>query len=731
MSDPLQQNPRDLGVVFVPNESPSSLRVPTAEEASLAERIQLTNAHKSRLKKGWIKPPELSVIAPRTVSIRGEVLSPLAADYQLQIDTEIELPTISSAGLVRQFSYLSLANLVVEVGADQDPVLGQFSYQYLVGAPPNQTLSTITQENTRRLRSFWMIVASSTELTVETFTATLPLDVDENPIIVAQSSSSGFALGHLVAYTLDPGWTAGSPYKVFTELVDIQPICRILRQQQYAENGYTWGIVGEDDLEGPFAIQRSLSQDVSARDLTVRLRELAVGQPGPQTSFKRTVQNLVAGAAAGNPGREGVSAASPNGSTALANDQRIFFLGEARLQVLGADLVTAANDGSGRPEVSTPLNTQSPLGSSFSQERTDHKIYTLAGQEESAFGTFTNLGGTGTLTWRGGSNTTIQPGQQVFFVPAIQYPSGSGFSIPFSEAEAAWLNAAAIPSANIRLGPVDDLEGYEDPGGSDYFVVLAPERAGLLYIYRRYQVTTDSNGVALAPATAKGCFAFIEGVAGRIDAPVKTGLAPSTTYNALLYYTPKINETWQFQLKYCQYQGTKETAFLDGGTIVSEPIAFINVQGAGNFIYQGAGSTQFIPISMHLPQAGGEHRPDSLYGPIFLSGSSTPTWFQEVVPSPASGMTLPHIGQTLTFSSLPGAYAKSVSGRLLVGGQLVGFRGPELQQDGKFQSILAFLVEKANQRRMVVATAISDQGKGGEPLALDTSTGTGIDVFAL
>ena len=737
----LDPQSHDLAVRMVAPESQSDPRVPTAEEFDLWARVQIARSRRSRLQCGWLHFPQLKMVAPRSLQIRGgEALLPSAAEYRLMLpETTLEIPALPSAAtVIHQRDRLWLVAVVAEVGAAQDSVLGAVVFSYLEGDPPNETLiETVPKENTRRWRSFWLLVLSPDELSAEDFYTALPLDdghigtAPSRSLTIVNTAPTGFPLGNLQLYAADPHWVSAT-YAVLPGGVDILPLCQIQRRQNFVHRGYTWGLNGEGDLESAFAIApggKRLEGDLTSAVRT-RLQALFSGTAGIGATDNRTVQNLSAGAVPGNPGRAGEAAASPNGSVALANDQRLTFTNEARLHQLAVQVAIAGNDGQGNALVSASLNTNAPFGSRFSEDASDHKLYASDGSEQSALGRFQNLGGSGSLVWVAGPNATLAAGQTVYVVPGIHYPAGSGFNVPFSAVEAVWKDGAVLDPTNIRHAYTADLDGYEAPAnGEDFMVVYGPERAALQYIYKKVSVTADANGVAAIPTSERGCFAFIEGVTGRIDAPVKTGLTANATTNALVYYPPRSLESWQLQLRYSEYQGLGETDLVDGALILSEPIGFIHSQGGGNSVFVGDSSLRFSPIAMHLPAVSDGTPAHAFNAPMQLAGEPAvgPLTFRPHAFLPGAGLAFPTPGQTL--SVIPGAkdQPRSLNGQLQTSGQPLGFRTPSLSHGLPYQAILAFAIEKAGVRALVVAT---HNGPGGD-IALDSDRQSAIDVFVL
>lgn len=736
VTDPLIRVTHDIAVLTDPPASPTDPKVPTAEELALNSKILAQAIARTRLEQGWRNFPALSFSQTRRLTIsNGQAI---VAYYPgvLDLNTSILIPDLPSAGsTIQQTDYVLLVAFNAEIGKTQDPVLGQMTFKYR--NQNTKEITPITKENTLRLRAFWGLVLSPTPLSANDFLNLLTLDGDYRKITIFETSEIGFTLGTSRFYARDNNFLLNAIYPILPDTVNVIELAQVRRIQNFTNRGYTWGYGGEGALNTAFHIV-STAPRFGAVDLESamrqRLRQIFAGQPGAGFAFSRSVQNLSASSVGNNPGYPGESAGSPNGSVCLANDQRITFTNQATIQTLSCQVVTATNNGSGSPLVAVSLNTNSPTGSFFSGNRADHRIFSSDGVDQTDRGSFSNLGGTGTLAWIGDANTTITPGQTVYVAPGIFYPSGSGLNLPFEAVEQVWQNAAQISTANIRAADYADLDAYVDPANNeDYVIVCDRARSALQYILKRVSVVSDGSGVARIPLTEKGCFAFIQGVSGRIDAPVKAGLTPNTTYKALIYAPPSAATVWQFLVRYAEYQGTgaTEAQFLNGATIISKPLFYIHTQGGGGSTHQGEADTGLSPISMHLPDVVNPSIPSYRFNaPIHLTGDPYPgpITLQEQPLLPAPGLALPAPGQVITLQAAGTAQARSLQTRLMVGGRTLGFRSPMLASKLEFQAILAFVAEKAGERRLVIAT---HNTLGGENISVDSDQQTAIDTFRL
>lgn len=736
MSTPLPKVPNDLAVVDVAPANQTDPRVPMAEQFALQAEIGIGLFRRANQEMGWIGDPVISIADQRQVNLMGTARLP-GYPKDLAIDTSALIPALSSTtAVVRQEQHLSIVGLVVDIGAEHDSSLN-ISFQYKNPTNTAQILST-TKENARRYRSLWLLVLSPDPLTPQAFIESIPTINGKRILSIPRTDAVGFTVESLRIYARDGNWTANKNYAIHPEYIDVCPVCSVLRMQNYLDRGYLFGNGGEEPLSLYYNILRTHRRlDIKDFDSQVRHRiiDLLAGKPGMGKAYRRTVQNLTSGAVAGNLGAPGEAAGSPDGSVCLANDQRSGFSNEARIRKWAAQVVTASNDGSGRAVVAVALNTNAPIGTRFSENPTDHKIYAADGTEQSSFGNFTSLGSNAALMWVAlGSNTAITPGSTVYVVPGVSTPAGTGFSIPFADVEKVWRNGTQLSPANIRIG-CNDLGAYEDPANNEEFiVVLGRERQALHYIYRRIYVSSDANGVVVIPSTERGCFAFIQNVTGRIDAPIKTGLVPNTNYAALVYYPPRSLESWQFQFRYPDYQGSLDESWLNGATVVSAPLIFAHTQGAGGSVFQGSEPLRFAPVAYHLPTVYHSIQPYHLNSMVQFAGEASlgaGAVFRELPRShllPGVGFTMPSIGQVLSVGSASVSQGYSMQGILNADGKPVGFRIPPLATALPYQVVVCFAVEKNGDRRLLVITRNT---RGNENIAVNSDLGTAFDLFRI
>ena len=727
MVGPLDQRENDVGVIFVAPMSEHDPRVPTADELSLSSKIARSLAVRLNQKPGWLRHPGFSISGTRQVNISGGQAIVPGYPGVLQINTSVTIPAIadSSQSLLRT-DRLYIVTFVSEVGEIQDPILGQYTFDY---TEDGEEVATTTKENTRRMRAFWVVVWSATEIGVANFLNALP---STDILTINDTSGIGFQLGDYRVYGRDPNLGAYG-YKIFRDSVNMLELVAVRRAQRHNNLGYIHGPTGEAGLNTQFnlVLTGPSAQDEDLESLHLRrVREIFSGSAGGGKGFDYAVQNLSASPNGGNPNFPGVGAGAPNGTACIANGQRVSFSNQAIIEKRTAIRIDAATDnGFGRALITVSLN--SPIqGSFFSANRLDHRIYSQDGVEQSERGTFRQLGSPNALVWEGDANSTILPGQRVYCSPGIFYPAGSGFPIPFRQILNWWRNSIQLSAGNLRDAASNDLAEYAEPvGNGTYIGVLGSERAALHYILKKVLVTSNSAGILVIPDDARGNFAFIQGRPGRIDRPIVTGVAPNTTFNALVYEAPAPVDVWQFMMLVPDYQGTGEVSWINGATIVSRPLCFIHTQGGGGSVFQGDAETRLSPIAMHLPVVSGGVPAFRLNAPVQLAGEPYPgpVTLRQLPLISGSGLALPMPGQVLSAQVAQNPQPRSLSMRLLANGQMIGFRSPILQNNAEFQMVVSFVAQQANGDRRIVVMARNT--RGGENCVADSDQGTAIDLF--
>jgi hypothetical protein len=737
MPNPVEKKANDIAIKPIAPR-PTEARVPLAEEFALGFQI-VTSLFQLSRPQGWQVPPTCKIIENK-LQIQGTALLQTYPAEKLLIDTTIAIPQLeNTTNVVKRNDFISLIGFIAEVGITQDPSIG-ISFRYRE-PNTNNIVTSPPLENSRRYRAFWIIVLSGSAITREDFLNSTSLETNgDRRLAIVNKTDTGFLLSpSLRAWALDENLKDEVAYTLLPDAIEILPICVLKRIQNYQEDGYIQGYGGEGDvaqdavsLVAPVPRQNELTGGIIRR----LIHEICRGVPGKGKVIKRVIVNLSAGQASGNPGKPGIAANSLNGSYCIGNDQRVSFTNQKIIQNLGVAVVVASNDGSGRARLATGLNTNAPLGSIFSADKNDHRIYSADGVEQSALGTFSNLGGSGSLQWLAGENSTIRPGSQAFFVPAVIYPSGSGFSIPFLRCEVGYYtNGAMISPENIRPGISDDIAAFEFPKNSESFIVITDSaRAAIQYIYKLVTLIADGNGVVTIPVKEKGCLAFIQNFPGRIDAPVCKGLVPNKNYSALVYYPPRSQETWQFQFSYPEYQGIgiSEPNFLEGATILTNPLQILHTNGGGLSVHTVDSGLRESCVAMHLPSLPNPavnsydfDAPIQLLSEPYLG----PITFRSDVPAlPAANLAFPTPGQVINLKVTSALRDRSINSALLVNGQTLGVRSPVLASRLPFQLVIAFVARKGEQLRLVVITH-NCYGVSGENIAFDPNQDTAIDIF--
>ena len=742
---------RDIELIWVNPENVGELdeRVPTAPELKANSRL----SHKITQSTSAIALPAGVTIRPTFASAanRGVVIGsdlgfhapghPSLASLGGVVTTQ--LPALPDAvSTISRYDHLQLAVFGVVVTAEIDPdLIFEFEWGGQAGI-----LQTRNKENTRRLRTAWMIVHSEgapPDAAAIYAALTAPVTMGGPRTLTVSNSAAGLALlNNLQGYPLDPTLVNAQTYEVIEETIQVIPLCRVWRAQEHSQNGYIWGNGGEPlTFESDYHIQPTYKyvgegwRDVDSRAIAT-LERIAKGLPIVNSpSYDRAVENLINGQVGANADAPGLATASPNGSVAIANDQRISFTNQGGVQRYYCLPVTAIDSG-GFAQISVPF--QSSPESYFSTNLEDHRVFNTNGRDISRDGAITGLGGTGALTWKANNAAIAAPGNVLYVQAGIYYPPGSGFQFA-GEVEAVYKDAIAVTTSNVRDGALDqDIEAYTVPAnGEDTIVVLGKERAALHYLYKRVTATTDSNGVLLIPPTARGVFAFINGVAGRVDSPVKTGLTGLTAYDALVYEPPRVGEAWQVQKKVARYAGTGESSFVDGAAIASSVFAFGNTQGGGNSVFLGSAELQYEPISFRLPanlttaaiKSYQVENRVAFVGERDINAKS----FRRIDLVPASGYTYPRPGQSLSLANAVDPQTRGQAVVLSVGGNPIGFTKNPIQFGYRYQVIIVFLLQKDGDQRMAIATF--NEGNPNEARAIAFSSDAphymGFDIFHL
>jgi hypothetical protein len=736
--DPFKRKANDAGVLPVPPSGLEKISVVLAQEQCLNNSIFLQYIHAARGESGWLDLPQIAATGEaNTFRVQGKAFLPIYPNDGLSLDFNLNIPVLraSIGSVINREDFLYLIAFTCEVGAEQDPDLGKlaFSYRDVDDATQEVQIKQMVGENSHRQRVFFIAILSPEPITQELFKGLtdIPQNGDipaHNRFTVTRKGSIGFPIADYQVWAIDDNWMESKSYELFPDHVDILPICKIRRKANYSEGGYSGG-------DGIDIIDLILDGTISSEDInTIAWKRLVDLFSGFSKNYSRTVQNLALGSISGNPS-PGEPAIASNGTNMIANGQRVSFLDQAITDNLSVIKVRAENDGTDRALITISLKQSTPFGTYFSEHLIEHRIYSVDGKDESALGRFTRLGHSGVLAWIANDNSSIKPGNIAYCVPAICYPPGCGFRIPFRRCEKVWFQGRELLPENIWEGGMDEkiIPGYQPPaGGQRVIAVMARERSGLLYIYEDVVVQSTPSGLVVVPDEPGACFAFVEGVAGRIDAPVVKVPRANTPYRALVYRAPQPGDNWQFLFAYSKYQGLAEKEILDGAEIISEPIFIAHSQGGGNAVYRGEATFRFSPIAKHLPQASASRAPE-LYGPIHLASEPYPgpLTMRELPIQPAAGLALPMLGQTINWinNPIPAIVGdRTIEGKLLINGEVMGFRLPNLSHDFLFQGVVAFVIKKGKEVRLLI---ITHDNIGGTAIACDTSAGTAFDLFRM
>ena len=738
MIDSFARKVNDAGVLPVPPMSFEQISVVLAEEQRLNNDILLKYICSARGTAGWIDLPVVTAVPGQLNSFRiqGKAFLPVYPSDGLGLDVSLKIPAlkVSIGSVVNREDYLYLVAFTCEVSAEQDPDLGKiaFSYRDVNEQTQEVQIKQMIGENSHRQRVFFVAMLSPEPITPEIFRDLTAIPESggvpaHHRFTVTRKTDIGFPINEYQVWPIDDNWVESKSYQVFPEPIDVLPICKIRRKANYSEGGYSGG-------DGVDIINIILDGSASTEDVnTIAWKRLVDLFSGFSANYSRTVQNLSLGTVPGNPS-PGESAIASNGTNMISNGQRIAFLDQAVTDNLSVLKVRAENDGNDRALISISLRQSAPFGTYFSENLSEHRIYSATdGKDESALGRFTRLGNSGVLAWIANDNSSIRPGSIAYCVPAICYPAGSGFRIPFRRCEKVWYAGTELLPENIREGGTNDIREYEPPaGGQSVMAVMARERSGLLYAYEDVVVQSNASGLVTVPDVPGGCFAFVEGVSGRLDAPVVKTPRANTAYRALVYRAPQPGDNWQFLFAYQKYQGLGEKDLLDGAEIISDPVFIAHSQGGGNTVHRGEATFRFSPIAKYLPQASASRAPE-LYGPIHLASEPYPgPLTMRVLPlQPSAGLALPFLGQIINWEKNPIAPIvgdRTIEGKLTIGGEMMGFRLPNLSHDFIFQGVVAFAIKKDKEIRLLI---ITHDGIGGTSVACDTSSGTAFDLFTM
>jgi hypothetical protein len=739
----------DQEIIFFPPQTDTDARVPTAEELGASAHLQTRNLAKTAQQvkpAGVLNRPVFGATPTRSITIPADLKYYAPGHPSLEVlpsSATVQLPALGdNSSSISRYDQVYLVCFAAEVTEDIDPDI-RFQFRWRA---QNNSLQTLLKENTRRHRSFWAIAISQTTITPGSFVANLPALADGSPSITVNSANAGVSIGAYQLYAKDPNLVNTKTYRVVLDSVVLIPLLRVWRVQNFLQSGFRWGLSGEAEFSADYHLQPNYQYvgpgfaDIGARALDTLWRVFQ-GKPLPNSpTADRAVWNFVNGQVGGNPSAPGVATPSPNGSTALANTQRITFTNQAIVQKIYCKPVIATAIGPNSRLV-VDFIENSPEGAQFSNLASDHKVFNASGQDVTSQGTFTGLGDTGALIWEG-ATAAVAVGATAYVVPGIFYPSGSGFP-QHGTLEQVYLNGLALNPANIyqniyQGGP--DIQSFVIPaGGEEHLIIYNPQRAAIEKIYKKLSIISDGAGVVRLPSTARGLIAFISGANAPIlrqDKAVITSLTPNQPYTVLVYHAPPPTEQWQFQFLLTRYKGTQNKSLLNGAKVASKPIAYAHNLGGGGTTPAADGSLRGAPIALLLPQNLNQtsYQPYQLTSPIqFVGEPETIRSLREVELFETAYSAL-KVGQLLVAEDLQDIQLQSMPVRLRDGdGVPLGVSKSPLASAKAYQLVAAAAIEKNGESALLVVTQ-----NNGNPSELTSvsyqSTGpdcAAIDVFNL
>lgn len=436
------------------------------------------------------------------------------------------------------------------------------------------------------------------------------------------------------------------------------------------------------------------------------------------------------------PARLGAIAVSPNGSSAIANGQRLTFsnriVSERRAAVTQ---LAVLNNGATRIIIN--LANGSPIDTNFHPVVSFHEIYIANGQDVTATGSFVISNNDSTLTWTAAANSPVAVNTRVWVKLAINYPEASGLDDGVGTFDTGWISNVAIDKANFR--PLSrDLTKYESPAlGQNFIVVYERTTAAIETVYRKVSVTSSATGVLTLPIGSSGCFAFIEEEeSARIDSPIITGKLPNTVYNALIYYAIAASDLWQIQATKRSYQGTQDKAFLNGAIFATQPRLYIHSQGGGKSIPATFASLGNNAIATWLPTVD-----DPLYSrylfnePIKEIGESASTinlTFRSLPVDPAGLPAYPILGRSIKVLDRDTEHERAIAGALAnTTDRVYAITMPWISTPF-YQCVLTFVALKGNVAMLVIATLnCAAPPDNPQNLVFDSDLEMAIDTFPL
>lgn len=729
-------NSRDAAILWLGQQTDVDSRVPTAEEMAKTEEILRGHVGRSRSRTappGLLTRPTFTANGGRQVGISTlSVWSPLHPTLETIPANAFSVPSLPSGTAVNRYDYVYLLTFGVIVTAALDPDIN-LTFQWRAG----NILESVTKENTARIRDAYAYWVSPRPMTQAAIAQELGATLTVNKV--------GMVLGDGRLFPLDAILRDGLTYTYAPNSLETIALLRVWRVQATNQSGWWWGEGTERSLESDIHLQPTYryvgpgweAWDTRTQESLYRLMRGESLQDSP--ALNRGVFNLLNGQVGANTQAPGIATVSQNGSTALANGQRVTFTNQAIAQVTLAVPTTTTNGGGGVALATLNFAGNSPSGSSFASS--GHKVFGPTGADLSSAGTFAGGGGTGALTWTASVAGTPTVGTVVYLVPAISYPAGSGLPV-CGAIEAVYFNGVALNEDNARE---TDLTGYVAPAGGDsHIAIMDRGNAAIKWLYKKITVTADSGGNVKMPSLARGLIAWISGTdapATRQDKPVVTGLVADGTYEILCYHPPVAEEQWQFQILSPIYPGTKEATWLNGARVITQPIVLAHSLGGGTTFNSPSrplpnGDVFGQVVAWRLPSNsdGGAIRNYTLDTAIALTDGpdygNAP--FQVMPPIAAlDGITSLRAGQVLEATTSPDTHPQGVGVTLTAGGRPIGAYKPRLVGDGRYQLVVACGLEKAGEQRLLVLTFNGGTPTQGNAIAASSASPSlaGIDLF--
>lgn len=201
----------DSRIRWIPPQSDTDARLPTAEEMDASYALTLDHIVRSRSERpdGLVDRP----IFTATTGSKGVVIPALRfwsqkhPELGVSAAATVQLPALNDTVLsVSRFDRLYLLCFHAEVDELLDPDLTiSFTWRNQAGV-----IQSETKENTRRIRGFYLFVWAPAQITENDIWTALP----ESKEIVVSKAVAGAELGAHRIYSLDANLNSGSTYRL-------------------------------------------------------------------------------------------------------------------------------------------------------------------------------------------------------------------------------------------------------------------------------------------------------------------------------------------------------------------------------------------------------------------------------------------------------------------------------------------------------------------------------------